>query len=195
MVAQMEIRRCILIGAESTGKTELAQALARALPATWSGEYVRTFIEQRQRPVVVDDLPAILAGQLAYERAALAAAIERGLTWVVHDTNAWMTTLYARELYGTPLELDADNYCGRDFTYLLCQPDIPWTPDPGQRDGPATRERFHRLFETELQSAGIPFYPVSGEGEERIRNALRVLRSSKQDEAEIAKLRNHENSD
>ncbi len=175
MVAQMEIRRCILVGAESTGKTELAQALSCLLPATWSGEYVRTFIEYVRRPVEVNDLSAILAGQLAYERAAVEAASQQCLQWVVHDTNAWMTTLYARELYGSRLALDANHYRGQDFTYLLCQPDIPWTPDPGQREGPATRERFHRLFEKELQAAGIPFYSLSGQGEERICNALGLL--------------------
>lgn len=175
MVAQMEIRRCILIGAESTGKTELAQSLADALPATWSSEYVRTFIEQVKRPVEVEDLNRILAGQLANERTAIETARQRGLGWVVHDTNCWMTVLYARELYGVILDLSSSHYQGDHCLYLLCEPDIPWSPDPGQRDGPATRERFHLLFETELRLAGIPFARIKGTGPERLKSALAAL--------------------
>jgi nicotinamide riboside kinase len=169
---QMEIYRCILIGAESTGKTELAQALAQLLPAAWSCEYVRTFIETHRRAVQITDLEMILAGQLANEQCALQQAAKQGWRWVVYDSNCWMTTLYARELYGVSLPLPPASYCGDNCLYLLCEPDIPWSPDPGQRDGPATRTRFHQLFAAELLRCKIPFVRIKGLGANRCKNAL-----------------------
>ncbi len=159
--------RIVLIGAESTGKSTLAAALAtaRALPQT--GEFVRTYVEQITRPLHADDLDPIAHGQLAEEDRHPGAAA------VLHDTNALSTLIYARHYFGvTQAWLEAAFSTRHYSIYLFCQPDIPWTPDPGQRDSPQAREAQHALFDAELKRRDLPTVRIAGDEEARLRLAL-----------------------
>jgi nicotinamide riboside kinase len=59
--------------------------------------------------------------------------------------------------------------------YILADTDIPWEPDPFQREGPEVREMLHRQFQNELNSRRLPFVLVSGSVEERIRQAVTAI--------------------
>ncbi len=159
--------RIVLIGAESTGKSTLAAALAdaRALPQT--GEFVRTYVEQLGRPLHADDLDPIAHGQLAEEDRHPDAAA------VLHDTNALSTLIYARHYFGATQAWLEEAFAARHYSiYLFCQPDIPWTPDPGQRDSPQARDAQHVLFDTELKRRGLPTVRIAGDKDARLRSAL-----------------------
>jgi HTH-type transcriptional regulator, transcriptional repressor of NAD biosynthesis genes len=53
--------------------------------------------------------------------------------------------------------------------------DLPWTPDGLFRDSPAVRDATDSLLRRELQRAGIAFQTVYGQGEMRLRQALRAI--------------------
>ena len=65
------IHRVVITGAESTGKTTLAQALANYYSEPWTGEFVREYVDQLERELQPKDLEAIARGQFATEDAKL----------------------------------------------------------------------------------------------------------------------------
>ena len=95
---------------------------------------------------------------------------------VIADTTALMVAAYSA-LYFQATELlepalAAQRAC--DLT-LLMGLDLPWTPDGLFRDSPAVRDATDSLLRRELQGAGIAFQTVYGQGETRLRQALRAI--------------------
>ena len=166
------LKRVVLIGAESTGKTTLAERLAAHYETVWVPEYLRDFVEQKGALPEPSDSRLITQGHLAQE-AAFAPHAHRILFL---DTDLISTCVYHRYYFGTALpwleRLSAD-HCAD--LYLLTDTDIPWTPDPGQRDGPAIRAALHTLFRDELQARGVAFVLVSGSVEKRMETAVRAI--------------------
>ena len=126
----MTARLLCLLGAECTGKTSLAQALAAALPAVWVPEYLRLFCVQHGRTPRAEEQSHIAAEQQAAETAALAQAQAQGLAWVVCDTAPLLTAVYSEYVFGDdslyPLARAAQQ---RYAMTLLLQPDSPTAHD------------------------------------------------------------------
>ena len=163
-------------GAESTGKSVLAEKLARELGGTWVPEYGRTYCEERGTDLHMEDLLAIAAGQAAAVELAKAAHPRLLLL----DTDQLMTAAWAEMLFGeVPQQLEA--YPKADL-YLLFTPDVPWIDD-GTRffgKGPL-RSRFAALAEEVLVRAGVRYEMISGgwaDREKAARAALTTLLAS-----------------
>ena len=166
------LKRVVLIGAESTGKTTLAERLAAHYETAWAPEYLRTFVEEKGALPEPDDTLLIAQGHRAQEEA-LARRAQRLL---IYDTDLISTCLYSRYYFGAcpPLVEQWSHECCADL-YLLTDTDLPWTPDPGQRDGPEVRAALHTLFRHELEARGVPFVLVSGSLEARMETAVRAI--------------------
>lgn len=151
------IRIC-LHGAESTGKSVLAQRLG--LP--WVPEYGRTYAETHGTDFTMADLLAIAAGQDAAMKAAAAARPEV----LILDTDPLMTAAWAAMLFGeVPDELLRHD---KAELYLLFAPDTPWVEDGTRFFGTAeARARFAALAEEMLVRAGVPFERISGDWDAR----------------------------
>ena len=149
-------------GAESTGKSVLAEQLSRALGCPWVPECGRTYCEERGTDLDLPDLLAIAEGQARAVEAARAAQPRLLLL----DTDQLMTAAWAEMLFGTvPGALLA--YPKADL-YLLFTPDVPWIDD-GTRffgKGPL-RSRFAALAKQMLVRSGVPYRIVTGTWTER----------------------------
>lgn len=158
-------RRVALLGAESTGKSTLAQALAARYRTVWVPEYLREFVEVNARVPREDDQPGIARTQL--EREATLAADARGFLFC--DTTPLMTAVYSRIYWGrVPPDLLALE-AAHDYAYtLVAAPDLPWVPDGLQRESEAVRLRVHAQLVAVLEERGIPFVLLTGELEERV---------------------------
>lgn len=162
-----------LLGAESTGKTELAMALAlalrgRGLSATAVEEHLRHWCDAQGRTPRADEQSAIAAKQAALEDAALAAH-----DWAACDTTPLMTALYSQHLFADGSLLRAALERQRRYRLtLLCATDLPWVADGIQRDGPQVRSAVDALLRNTLIQAGIAFGVVRGSGPERLRQVL-----------------------
>lgn len=149
-------------GAESTGKSVLAQHLSRELGCRWVPEFGRTYCEQRGTDLAMADLLAIAEGQA--EAVRRAGQGSTGL--VILDTDQLMTAAWAQMLFGeVPLSLlqwpKAD-------LYLLFAPDVSWVDDGTRFFGqPEDRRRFAALAEQVLVDAGGRFVRISGNWAER----------------------------
>lgn len=149
-------------GAESTGKSVLADKLGRELGLPWVPEYGRTYCEERGTDLTMDDLLAIAEGHEAAVRAAESAKP----ALLILDTDPLMTAAWAQMLFGhVPNALMA--YPKADL-YLLFEPDVPWIDDGTRFFGKSPlRTRFAALAEEMLLRAEVPWRRISGSWDER----------------------------
>lgn len=166
-----------LLGAESTGKTTLAQQLRDALAteghdAVTVGEVLREFCDRHARTPRPDEQRAIAAEQT---RRIDAAAASHAL--VVADTTALMTAVYSDQVFGDGSLYTAAEAGQRrcDLTLLMAL-DIPWQADGLQRDGPKVRDPVDAKVRAALLRSRTPFSVVSGIGPARLAAALDATR-------------------
>jgi NadR type nicotinamide-nucleotide adenylyltransferase len=165
------IQRVVITGAESTGKTTLAQALSDYYSEPWTQEFVRSYVGQLDRELRPEDLEPIARGQLTTEDARL----DQARRLIIHDTNMLSFIIYARHYFEK--ELDWVNKCFKERNYslyFLCMPDIPWEADTGQRESPEVRARLHQLFKAELNSLKLPYVEIRGSQETRLQQAISI---------------------
>jgi nicotinamide riboside kinase len=170
---------CVIavIGAESTGKTELAQAIAarlqaRGTAATFVGEYLREWCDREARTPRPDEQAAIADEQTR----RIAAAAVGGVA--VADTTALMTAVYSDLLFADSSLYDAALAAQRRCTItLLTALDLPWVADGLQRDGPHVREPVDALVRAALARGGVPYTVVHGSGPDRLANAWNAINS------------------
>jgi NadR type nicotinamide-nucleotide adenylyltransferase len=165
------IRACFH-GAESTGKSTLAERLAEEFRCPWVPEFGRTYCEERGVDLTMTDLLAIAEGQDAAMRAASASRPDL----LILDTDPLMTAAWAEMLFGEV----PDSLFGYEKAelYLLFTPDVPWQPDGTRLFGaPEERDRFAAVAEAMLVRAAVPFTRIAGDWGER-ETAARVALAS-----------------
>ena len=64
------VKRVVVFGPESTGKTTLARSLAGHIGEPWAEEFVREFWEVKDGKITAEDLGTIALGQMANEERA-----------------------------------------------------------------------------------------------------------------------------
>ena len=161
-----------LLGAESTGKSELAKALSARLQQSGLqvhrvDEYLREWCDTYQRTPSQDEQLHIVEMQIARVRAAPANAV------VIADTTPVMTAVYSQMLFNDDRlnEVALSHQSLYDVT-LLTGLDVPWVSDGLQRDGPHVREPVDAAVRHMLGLAGLPYQVVYGSGVQRLENAL-----------------------
>lgn len=179
---QPEVKRIAVYGTESTGKTQLAEMLARRFGVPCVAEYAREFWEQNEGVITLEDMLPIAREQWrredeAMQRQAAESAAERRL--VICDTDALTTMLWSDLLYGTcPEELRrvAEKRSQNYALYLLLDADVPFTPDP-QRcfPDPADRAKAARVWRGALERRQRPFVDIRGPWAERERAAIAAV--------------------
>ena len=165
---------CIaLLGAESTGKTTLAAALAprlaqdSGLRVAWVPELLREWCDRVGRTPQVHEQASILRGQ--HERIETAAATH---DVVICDTTALMTAVYSRIVFDDrTLDARAVALHRRMDLTLLTAIDLPWVAD-GQRDGPQVRVPVDTALRELLNGNGLPWSLVAGSGSARLEAAV-----------------------
>lgn len=168
--------RIVVYGTESTGKTWLAERLARHFDAPWAAEFVRGYWDTHDGKITAADLAAIARGQAAAEDAAIA----RAGRVVFFDTDLLTCTLWNDLLFpgATPawVRAAAETRARRSALYLLCAADVPFSPDP-QRCFPdaAAREQAGRVWREALASRGLPFVEIRGDWPQREEAALAAV--------------------
>lgn len=167
---RLKLRKIVLIGSESSGKTQLAARLGRHYDAPVSTEFVRQYASTHPQLGFGDHGP-IARGQMAAEDAAIARA--RDL--VILDTDLVSTVVYCEHYFGRcPPWIEEESRKRAADLYLLLRPDIPWVRD-GVRDRGDRREEMHALFRVKLEQLGLAFMEIGGEREERFAAAIQAI--------------------
>jgi nicotinamide riboside kinase len=165
-----------LLGAESTGKTQLSTELADALRGQGHGvaivgEVLREWcVREGRTPRPEEQLPIAHEQERRVDEAAETADI------VIADTTAVMIAIYSAMLFedGTLYRFALERQRGYHAT-LLTGLDLPWVADGLQRDGPHVREPVDALVREALARAGVSYRTVYGQGPDRLANAMAAV--------------------
>ena len=162
-----------LIGAECTGKSTLAQALADHFSGLWVPEHLRSFCDLHGRTPMVDEQALIMRAQFEQEEQGAALAEQTSRPYVFCDSSPLLTAIYS-DFYFADKSLfeQAQAWHLRYALTLFLQPDLPWAPDGRQRDGSPVRAAIHARVLHALNAMRYPRIEVAGSGESRLQAAI-----------------------
>lgn len=164
-----------LMGAECTGKTSLAQALAHHLGGPWVPEYLRDFCDEQGRVPVQAEQAQIMRSQFEREQQVLAQA-PSGCAYVLCDTAPLLTAVYSAHYFSDHSLLECAHVLHQRYALtLLLNPDLDWAADGVQRDSASARQTVHTLLQHELQAQRHPMIEVGGVGEARLAAAINAV--------------------
>ena len=173
MLIENIIHRIVITGPESTGKTELAKALAKKSDAIWIPEYARQYVENLDRPYNYDDVVQIARYQIAQE-AEYTSKIGNGI--LIFDTWLIITKVWFDLVFGKCPEWVSDHIrLSKIDLFLVCDTDLPWVADPVRENGGEKRDQLFQIYCDEISSFGFNFEIISGFGDKRTENAMAAL--------------------
>lgn len=167
----MKIKRIVLLGPESTGKSTLVRKLADQFETGFVPEYARTFLENNNGKYSLADIVtiAIKQAQLEDER------IRHATRYLFCDTDmiylkVWCEVMF-RQCPPEILQLATERVY--DY-YLLTYPDLAWDDDP-VRENPGIRKMLFDEYFKQVRDMSVPYSIIEGTGEERFERCLKAL--------------------
>ena len=189
------MKKIVIIGPESTGKSTLCQQLAAFYKTLWVPEFAREYLLSLKKQYTFDDLLVISKGQIAVEDK-LALEVNGQLTIskrqkkeILHspltshhsplfiDTNMYVMKVWCEFVFNKCHRWILDQIVERQYDfYLLCDIDLPWTPDE-LREYPdhETRKKLFRMYLDILINQSTPWIIINGTNEQRLNRAIQVL--------------------
>jgi nicotinamide riboside kinase len=194
-----KIKKIVVIGPESTGKSTLCQELAAHYNAVWCPEYAREYLLKHGTNYTYDDLLTIAKGQIQLEEKLIVnseLAISNGqlvmgnkqasTNKISHsplttahsplfiDTDMYVMKVWCEFVFGKCHRYIFDQIAKRKYDlYLLCNIDLPWVKDE-LREYPdlETREKLYLIYKNIMVNQSVPWADISGNYEERLEKAI-----------------------
>lgn len=161
-----------ITGAESTGKSTLAQALATYYNVSFVPEFARNYIEQLHRSYTYDDV--ILIAQKQVEQYNEMVSWQTPL--IILDTWLLITKIWLDVVYGkVPDWIDKTIKETRIDTFLVCDTDLPWIADSVRENGGTNREKLQQTYIRELRKYHFPYHIIKGNQQEREKAAIQII--------------------
>ncbi len=162
-----------LVGAESTGKSTLAAALANAYRTLWTPEYGRPYTEvgrPADAPWTSWEFTHIARVQCWYED--FLAGYARNVLFC--DTDAFTTAVFHESYLGSPATGFAELLERAYDLFLVCGLDAPWRHD-GIREFEEQRRWMHERHLERVRASGRPWLVLEGAHEQRLAAAMRAV--------------------
>jgi nicotinamide riboside kinase len=197
----MPLKKIVIIGPESTGKSTLCEGLAAHFHTDWVPEYAREFLLTHGMNYKYEDLLTIARGQLALEDAK-GAALSAGNSLVGQpasgpsvagqpiaghsftgqsilfvDTDLYVMKVWSEFVYGRCHPWILGQIASRKYDgYLLCRTDLPWVKDE-LREYPdlVTREKLFHIYRDLLVNQPTPWTEIGGMADDRLASAIEAV--------------------
>ncbi|MEA3316599.1 MAG: ATP-binding protein [Bacteroidota bacterium] len=168
----MACKRIVLIGAESTGKTELAKYLSNYFGSMWVPEYAREYVENLSHKYSYKDVVHIAREQIELEKKYL----EKANKFLFYDTFLIITKVWLEVVYNKCPKWIIDNIKESKIDlFLLCNNEIPWVKDNVRENGGEMRDKLFTRYKNELKHFNFNYKIVSGIGIQRKENAIKII--------------------
>ncbi|MEB2783519.1 ATP-binding protein [Algoriphagus persicinus] len=167
------LKRILILGPESTGKSTLAEGLAEYFGEPWVPEFAREYLNKLGREYRYVDMRKIGKGQVALEDKLAGKALK----FLFCDTDLRVIHIWSEHRFGKTDPWVMDQIKERKYDLiLLTDTDLPWTPDP-QREYPELEMRnyFLDLYRDLAEQSGTPYYLISGNRDERLKKAVKLI--------------------
>jgi NadR type nicotinamide-nucleotide adenylyltransferase len=170
----VQMKKVVVIGPESTGKSTLCEQLASYYNTSWVPEYAREYLLQHGTNYSYDDLLTIAKGQVLLEESHIEAADSK-LLFI--DTDQYVMKVWCEFVFGKCHPWILDQITKRKYDlYLLCNIDLPWTKDI-LREYPdlAPRQQLYSIYKNILSNQSVPWIEISGNYDERLQKAIHAV--------------------
>jgi NadR type nicotinamide-nucleotide adenylyltransferase len=170
------MKKVVIIGPESTGKSTLSQQLAKHYNTSWVPEYAREYLIQHGTEYTYDDLLTIARGQLALEESYIEKAPPASKALFI-DTDQYVMKVWCEFVFGKCHPWILDQITKRKYDlYLLCNIDLPWVQDT-LREYPdlASRQELYAIYKNILTNQSVPWVAISGNYDERLQKAIQAV--------------------
>jgi NadR type nicotinamide-nucleotide adenylyltransferase len=173
------LKKIVVIGPESTGKSTLCEQLAAHYNTIWVKEYARAYLLQHGTKYTFDDLLTIAKGQLELEDKAIVkqSTINPPPSTLIIDTDMYVMKVWCEFVFDRCHPWILNNIVERKYDlYLLCNIDLPWVKDE-LREYPdlITREKLYHQYKDIMVNQQVPWVDISGINEERLQKAVAAI--------------------
>lgn len=168
------VRRIVILGPESTGKSTLCERLAAHYNTLWVPEFAREYLMKNGPHYTYDDLLAIARHQLELEDQ-VAASVHSPMLFV--DTDMYVMKIWCEFVFNRCHQWILDRIVERKyFLYLLCNIDLPWAPDT-LREYPELepRAKLFNIYKDNMINQPVPWKLISGDNDERFHAAVTAV--------------------
>lgn len=189
----VSLKKIVVIGPESTGKSFLCRQLAQHYDSSWCPEFAREYLLSNGMHYAYDDLLTIAKGQLALEDEYTGmvnskwsivnkkvpenspSTIDHALLFI--DTDMYVAKVWCEFVFGKCHRFILDNIVNRKYhLYLLCHIDLPWVQDE-LREYPdlETRQKLYSIYKDIMINQEVPWVEISGDYEQRLNKAIHAV--------------------
>ncbi len=169
---EKKIKKIVILGAESTGKSTLCKQLAIHYNTFFVPEFARTYFEEHDiNNYNISDLEIIAKKQLDLERDL----IKKANTYLFCDTSLITLKIWSTHAFNIVPDFITKNIKSRDYDmYIILNNEVKWVLD-SQRKNEDLREHLFKSNKDELEKLNIDYKIIKGEGEVRLKNAIRFI--------------------
>jgi NadR type nicotinamide-nucleotide adenylyltransferase len=169
------MKKVVVIGPESTGKSTLCEQLAAHYKTSWVPEYAREYLLQHGTQYTYNDLLTIAKGQLALEESYIEKNANAPFLFV--DTDQYVMKVWCEFVFGKCHSWIVDQIAKRKYDlYLLCNIDLPWVKDE-LREYPdlESRRQLFNIYKNIMINQPVPWVEISGNNDERLHKAIKAV--------------------
>lgn len=172
------VKRVVIMGPESVGKSTLTKNLAKHYNTNFVGEHGRTIFEQNGNEIYLNDFIPISNGRQAIEDIQ----IKHSNKLIFCDTEDITTYIFSKMFYPKeyksiePWFLNKLDTKEKYDLYILLKPDCDGIQD-GTRQFLEERIEHYGVIKTELERYNCNFIEISGNWNERLERSIEIIKS------------------
>jgi len=179
------MKKIVIIGPESTGKSTLSEQLAAHFNTLWCPEYARGYLLRHGKEYSFASLLDIAKGQLALEEQCASEVKKKfypdaslsGRHLLFIDTDMYVMKVWCEYVFGKCHHYILERIAERKYDlYLLCDTDLPWTKDE-LREYPdeQPRKELYNMYKDILVNQQIPWVNINGDYQQRFETAVNAV--------------------
>jgi len=171
-----KIRKVVISGPESSGKSILTKELADCFKTIYYPEFARTYIGNLNRKYTFNDVVAIAEHQINEFNSA---ELKNANKFIFYDTGLIITKIWFEYVFN-----EVPNFLLKALSeikidcYLLCYPDIPWEADNVRENGGIIRVELFEKYKQEIENSGNNYFIIRNKGKQRFLYAKEYLSSA-----------------
>jgi len=178
------LKKIVVIGPESTGKSTLCEQLATHYQTEWVREYAREYLLKNGTDYTFEELLDIAKGQVEGEdsivnswQLAVGSQESANIKPVFIDTDMYVMKVWCEFVFEKCHHWILNRIVERQYDlYLLCNVDLPWIKDE-LREYPdlVTREKLYHHYKEIMVNQNVSWVDISGGYEERLQKAIAAI--------------------
>jgi NadR type nicotinamide-nucleotide adenylyltransferase len=174
------VKKIVIIGPESTGKSTLCEELAAHYNTVWVREYAREYLLKNGTDYTFENLLDIAKGQILSEEIATGGLNSTHSKFNIQhsplfiDTDMYVMKVWCEFVFDKCQHWILNRIVERKYDlYLLCNVDLPWVKDE-LREYPdlENREKLYHYYKDIMINQNVPWIDISGTYEERLEKAI-----------------------